>query len=151
MKTHDKISSICWFSFGSFITIYSFYALDIGTLKEPGPGFFLLISGIGLCVMAVVIFINATLSKESHPIKLFSGVIWYKPAVVLVGIFFYIYFLRKLGFIVDTFLLMIVLFKSVEPQSWRMAVLYSFLSVLITWVIFAYWLDVQLPVGVLGV
>ena len=150
MKTHDKVSSIFWFSFGSFITIYSLCTLDIGVLKEPGPGFFLLISGIGLCLMAVLIFIHATLSKETESIHLFSGVIWYKPVIVLLIIFLYIYFLRKLGFILDTLLLMIVLFKSVEPQSWRMAILYSFLSVLITWFIFAFWLDVQLPAGLLS-
>ncbi len=151
MKTHDKVSSIFWFSSGSFITIYSLCTLDMGVLKEPGPGFFLVISGIGLCLVAALIFIQAALSKETDSVNLFSGVIWYKPVIVLLIIFVYIFFLRKLGFILDTLLLLIVLFKSVEPQSWRVAILYSFLSVLITWFIFAYLLDVQLPTGPLGV
>lgn len=151
MKRHDKISSVFWFSFGSFIIIYSIFNLDIGVLKEPGPGFFLLVSGIGLCLIAIMIFINAMLSKENEIVKIFSGIIWYKPVIVLIIIFFYIYFFRKLGFILDTLLLMIVLFKSVEPQTWGIAILYSFLSVFITWFIFAYWFEVQLPMGILRI
>jgi putative tricarboxylic transport membrane protein len=151
MKRHDTISALFGFAFGSFIILYSIYKLDIGMLKDPGPGFFLLISGIGLCLIAIIIFIKAKLSKINGEINIFSDTIWYKPVIVLAVILFYIYLFKKLGFILDTILLMIFLFKCVEPQSWRVAILYSFLSVFIIWFIFAYWFEVQLPVGILRI
>lgn len=151
MKKHDTISSLFGFSFGLFIIFYSIYELDIGKLKEPGPGFFLLISGIGVCLIAMMIFIKTMLSKGGEIIRIFGGIIWYKPAIVLIVIFFYIYFFKKLGFILDTLLLMIVLFKCVEPQSWKIAILYSFLTIFITWFVFGYWFEVQLPIGILRI
>ncbi len=145
------MSSLFWFLFGSFIIIYAIYNLDMGTLKEPGPGFFLFVSGIGVCLTSIMIFTKSMLSNQKEGIKIFSGIIWFKPALVLAILFFYIYLFRKLGFILDTLLLMILLFKCVEPQSWRLAILYSFLTVFITWVIFGYWLEVQFPMGLLSI
>ena len=151
MTRHDKISSLFWFSFGGFIIIYSIYHLDIGILKEPGPGFFLLASGIAVCLTSIMIFIKAVLSKEREGMKIFGGIVWFKPVLVLAILSFYIYFFRRLGFILDTFLLMILLFKCVEPQSWTIAILYSFLTVLVTWLIFGYWFEVQFPAGLLSI
>ena len=151
MTKHDKISSLFWFLFGSFILLYSVHHLDLGSLKEPGPGFFLVISGAGVCLTSIMIFTRAALSKEKEVFKIFSGIIWFKPALILVIIFSYIYFFEKLGFLLDTFLLMVLLFKCVEPQSWRIAILYSFLTVLITWLIFGYWFEIQFPVGILRI
>jgi putative tricarboxylic transport membrane protein len=151
MRKHDTFSSLFWFAFGFFIILYSVYKLDIGMFKDPGSGFFLLISGIGLCLIAIIIFIKARLSKLDEKVNIFIGVIWYKPVIILAVILFYIYLFEKLGFILDTILLMIFLFKCVEPQSWRVAVLYSFLSVFIIWFTFGYWFEVQLPSGILRI
>lgn len=152
MTKHDEISSLFWLSFGAFIIIYSIYHLDIGVLKEPGPGFFLLASGIGVCLISIMIFTKSVLSKEKREgMRIFSGIVWVKPALVLAILSLYIYFFRKLGFILDTFLLMVLLFKCVEPQSWSIAILYSFLTVLVTWLIFGYWFEVQFPAGLLSI
>ena len=151
MTKHDKTSSLFWFSFGALIIIYSIYSLDIGVLKEPGPGFILLISGTGVCLVSIMIFTKAVLSKERGGMKTFNGIVWFKPVLVLAILSFYIYFFRRLGFILNTFLLMILLFKCVEPQSWRIAILYSFLTVLVTWLIFGYWFEVQFPAGLLSI
>jgi hypothetical protein len=151
MTKQDKISGLFWFLFGSFILLYTFRHLDLGSLKEPGPGFFLLISGAGVCLTSMMIFTKAILSREKEAFKIFSGIIWFKPALILAILFSYIYFFKKLGFILDTFLLMILLFKCVEPQSWRVAILYSTLTVLITWLIFGYWFEIQFPAGILRI
>jgi hypothetical protein len=149
MTKHDRISGLFWFLFGSFILLYTFRHLDLGSLKEPGPGFFLLISGAGVCLTSMMIFTKAILSKKKETLTIFGGIIWFKPVLILVIIFSYIYFFKKLGFILDTFILMILLFKCIEPQSWRVAILYSTLTVLITWLIFGYWFEIQFPAGIL--
>ncbi len=150
MEKHDKVSSIFWFLFGGFI-IYSALKLDIGTLGDPGAGFFLLFAGCGLCLTSAIIYLQAILSKERKSVAIFSGVIWRRPAVILVSIFLYIYFYRELGFILVNFLLLIVLFKAIEPQRWWVAIFSSALVTVVTWAVFTYWLECQFPAGVLRV
>jgi hypothetical protein len=150
MEKHDKVSSIFWFLFGGFI-IYSALKLDLGTLGDPGAGFFLLFAGCGLCLTSAIIYLQAVLSKEKKREAIFSGVIWHRPAVILVAIFSYIYFYRKLGFILVNFLLLVILFKALEPQRWSVAILFSALVTLVTWAFFTYWLECQFPAGVLRV
>jgi putative tricarboxylic transport membrane protein len=148
MEKHDKASSISWFLFGGFI-IYSAFNLDIGSLGDPGPGFFPLVSGCGLCLVSAMVYLQALLSKEKKTETIFGGVIWHRPAVILVAVFLYIYFFRRLGFILDNFLLLVVLFKAIEPQRWSVAILSSALVSLVTWAFFTYWLECQFPAGVL--
>ena len=150
MEKHDRVSSIFWFLFSGFI-IYSAFNLDIGALRDPGPGFFPLVSGCGLCLVSAMVYFQAALSKEKKAETIFSGVIWHRPAIILLAVFLYIYFFRKLGFILDNFLLLIVLFKAIEPQRWSVAILSSALVSLVTWAFFTYWLDCQFPAGVLRV
>ena len=150
MGKHDKVSGILGFLFGGFI-IYSAFKLDIGALGDPGAGFFPLVAGCGLCLMSAMIYLQAMLSKEKKTETIFSGVNWRRPAVILVAVFLYIYFFKKLGFILDNFLLMVVLFKAIEPQRWRVAILSSALVSLVTWAFFTYWLECQFPPGVLRV
>jgi len=56
-----------------------------------------------------------------------------------------------LGFILVNFLLLVVLFKAIEPQRWSVAIFSSALVTLVTWVFFAYWLEAQFPPGILRV
>ncbi len=148
MKQHDKSSSILWLLFGVFI-IYSAFKLGVGSLGDPGAGFFLLVAGCGLCLTSALICLQAVLSKEQKREAIFSGVIWHRPAVIIVAVFLYILFFYKLGFILVNFLLLVVLFKGIETQRWRVAILTSALASIAIWVVFAYWLECQFPAGVL--
>ena len=150
MERHNKVSGIFGFLFGGFI-IYSAFKLDIGSLGDPGAGFFPLVAGCCLCLMSGMIYLQAVLSKEKKTETIFGGVNWRRPAVILVAVFLYILFFRKLGFILVNFLLLIVLFKAIEPQRWSVAVLSSALVTLVTWAFFTYWLECQFPPGVLRV
>jgi uncharacterized BrkB/YihY/UPF0761 family membrane protein len=55
-----------------------------------------------------------------------------------------------LGFILSTVLLLLFLFKAVEPQKWSWAVLGAVISTLTAYGVFQLWLGTQLPRGFLG-
>ena len=148
MKKHDRVSSVFWFIFGAYI-IYSGYKLDIGHLKDPGAGLLLFISGIGVCILAAVVFIQAALSREEKTERIFDQVAWHKPIIILAAVFLYIYLFKRLGFIIDTLLLLVVLFKAVEPQRWSIALFSSALTVIIIWILFTQGFEVHFPVGIL--
>ena len=102
MEKHDKVSGIFGFLFGGFI-IYSAFTLDIGALGDPGAGFFPLVAGCGLCLMSAMIYLQAVLSKGKKTERIFSGVIWRRPAVILVAVFLYILFLENWVLFSSTF------------------------------------------------
>jgi hypothetical protein len=58
--------------------------------------------------------------------------------------------LNLAGFWIATFLLMIFLFKGVEPTRWLIAVTSSLITVFLSYVVFKVLLLVEFPQGILG-
>ena len=79
-----------------------------------------------------------------------AGIPWKKMISVLVVLFIYAYLLTPLGFIPATILLLLFLFKAVEPQRWSWAILGAVASTLVAYGVFQLWLKCQLPSGILG-
>jgi putative tricarboxylic transport membrane protein len=127
------------------------YRLDLGTLSEPGSGFIIFWMGIVMMGLSLSIFL-ITLFRKIEPVKrasLWSGVRWHKLIFVLVSLLLYTYVLVPLGFLLSTSLLLILLFKFIEPQKWSIAVAGAILTVFISYAIFHLWLGSQLPKGIL--
>ena len=62
----------------------------------------------------------------------------------------YGFIVEWLGYPVSTLLLMLFLFKAIEPQKWSTALVGAFLSSGVTYVLFKILLEVQLPRGIFG-
>jgi putative tricarboxylic transport membrane protein len=135
---------------GSFICIWG-YRLDLGTLSEPGSGFIIFWMGIVMMGLSVSIYFLTFFQKivPKQEKSLWSGVRWQKLFFVLVSLFLYAYALIPLGFLLSTCLLLILLFKFIEPQKWSIAVAGAILTVFISYAIFHLWLGSQLPKGIL--
>jgi putative tricarboxylic transport membrane protein len=126
------------------------YHLDLGTLSEPGSGFIIFWMGIAMIGLSLSIFL-ITLFRKIDPkqrTSLWSGVRWHKLIFVLVSLLLYTYILVPLGFLLSTCLLLVLLFKFIEPQKWSVAISGAILTVLITYAIFHLWLGSQLPKGI---
>jgi hypothetical protein len=70
--------------------------------------------------------------------------------IILAVLFGYSLFLDTLGFLVSTFILLLMLFRFVEPQKWVVAMGGSALASIASYVVFELWLKTQLPRGILG-
>jgi hypothetical protein len=57
--------------------------------------------------------------------------------------------LKGLGFIVSTFLLLLFLFKGLEPQKWRVALVLAAATTAVCYVVFGVFLELQFPPGIL--
>lgn len=125
--------------------------LPVGSWRDPGPGFFPLLSGIFLGFLSGLVFVRAFLHKKKelgetgYPKEKRKSFIF-----VLVVLFGYAFLLEIFGFLLSTFLLLIFLFRGIEPQRWVVSIGGSALASVISYAVFQLWLKTQLPTGILG-
>lgn len=151
MRTADIFSSLFWMAISLGICLGG-YDLGLGGLTDPGGGFMFFWVGVIMAGLSGVILIQATKQKavRGDMKAIWAGISFKKIIAVIVALFIYAYLLTPLGFILATTLLMIFLFKAVEPQRWSMAVLWAVVSTLTAYGVFQLWLQCQLPSGLLG-
>jgi heme A synthase len=149
---YHLVGSIFWIIIGIGVTINA-YKLGLGRLNEPGPGFIFFIASsllviLGVIDLTVTLMGSAKTEKEKEPVKF--GVRWPKVLFILVALTVYVYFFSILGFFLSTFLLLLFLFKALEPTKWWIAIVASVITILISYGIFKICLMVPFPKGVLG-
>jgi len=153
MNRQDQISSLIWLLLGLFIIIGSLSSLKIGTARDPGPGLFPIIAGVSLSLFSFVILVKATFVKTSEKRslrELWTGLNWERIFYVTGALLLYSILLQTVGFLLLTLLLLIFLFRAIEPQKWKLAIGISILASVISWLVFDRLLQVQLPRGFLG-
>lgn len=152
MKRQDILSSLFWMALGMGVC-YGGYDLELGTLRDPGSGFMFFWVGIIMVGLSASILIRALKMKaEVERVSILGKDIrWKKILAVLAVLFLYAYAFTSLGFILTTGLLLLFLFKAVEPQKWSWAVLGAIVSTLTAYGVFQLWLGSQLPKGFLGI
>jgi putative tricarboxylic transport membrane protein len=152
MKSRDIISSLFWMAMGIGVC-YGGYDLELGTLHDPGGGFIFFWAGVIMIGLSIGVLIQAMRRKavEGEMRAIFAGIPWKKIASVVAALFVYAYAFVPLGFILTTVLLLVFLFKAVEPQRWSWAVLGAVVSTLAVYGVFRLLLQCQLPQGLLGV
>jgi putative tricarboxylic transport membrane protein len=150
MTARNRIGTIFWLLLGIYIAIHA-YGMGIGRLRQPGPGFIFFLASllvVGLTGIELIrTFTSPVPEKESSP--LFKGVRWGKILLVLAGLSVYALIFNAAGFKVSTFLLMMFLFKVVEPTRWSIALLSSLATTIFSYFLFEMWLDVPFPKGFL--
>jgi len=154
VNVHRRVGSIFWLAVGIYTASHA-YQLGLGRFRHPGPGFIFFLASLFLIILGAIdltrtFFGEPKKKEEKGEQHIWEGVRWQKVLFVLIGVSIYIYFLELAGFWVSTFLLMLFLYKVVEATRWWIAILSSFITILLSYVIFKVWLDVQFPAGILG-
>jgi hypothetical protein len=152
MKKYDRTSSLVWLVFAVYICVES-SRLSFGSFHNPGPGFLPLLIGLILGILSFIVFLLASLSRETETIDQpwYPKERWKKLIWVLVALFAYAICLETLGFLISTFLLLVFLFRAgIETQKWMWAIGGSAVASLSSYAVFELWLKTQLPKGILG-
>jgi len=151
MKKYDQMSSLLWLALAFYIGIESL-RLPLGSWRDPGPGFLPLGAGIGLAILSLTVFSQARFRTEERTRQGWYSQERWKSLLVILGVLFgYALFLDFLGFLVSTFLLLVMLFRFVEPQRWVVAIGGSALASIASYIVFEVWLKTQLPKGIFGI
>jgi putative tricarboxylic transport membrane protein len=151
VKKKDILSSLFWLAMG-FGVCYGGYDLELGTLRDPGSGFMFFWVGVIMIGLSLAVLVKAIRMKpDQKGVGLLRGEVrWAKILSVLAALVLYAYVFTYLGFILSTVLLLLFLFKAVEPQKWSWAVMGAVISTLTAYGVFQLWLGSQLPRGFLG-
>jgi hypothetical protein len=150
MKVYDQGGSLFWLLL-SIAVFFGSLRLGIGTLRNPGTGFLTFgASGI-LGILSLVLFVQTTLRKKVVKREpLFAGKLWQRILLVLIVLTVYSWIMPTLGYLISTFVLMTLLFWVLERKKIWFVLSSSFLTTLITYLVFSKWLNCQFPNGLFG-
>jgi len=151
MRKADRISGIFWLFF-ALVAIIKSYRLGLGNLLQPGPGFLFFWAGIFLGIMSLVIIAGTFRrnQREAPEQPIFGNISFRKIILVLIAVFLYALLLENLGFIVVTMLFFIFVLGVVEGKGWPFTILSSITVTVVAYLAFQVWLQVQMPLGILG-
>lgn len=149
----EQVSSIFLLLFSVFICFFS-YKLSIGSIHNPGGGFFPFYLGIILGLLSIK---NLTKAIAQRKIAVETtktsdaGINWKNIIVTCVVLFFYPLLLSILGFPISTFLFTVLFLRLIEPQRWPVVLGTGGAVAIVFYFIFQYWLKIQFPTGIFGV
>ena len=145
----DTVTSLLALAVSGFI-LFQGIELGLGRPNDPGSGFILFWTGAIMTGLSGVVLGKSLLAGEGMGLGApFVGLRWGKVAYVVALMLLYAAVIETFGFIASTLALLLVLFKTVDPQSWRVAILGSALTTLGAWAVFVAWLGTQLPIDTL--
>jgi putative tricarboxylic transport membrane protein len=142
--------NLFWVLF-SLVTCVEAYRLNLGTIHEPGPGFFPFGAGFIMLLLSLAALLKSVGKKrkveETSRQETFR---WWNILIILTAITAYALSLEKIGFLINTFLFMCLLLKVVEPQTWKTAIIGGLITTLAANLVFNVVFRTQIPKGILG-
>lgn len=145
----DTFTALIALGISAFILLQG-RELGLGRPNDPGSGFILFWTGIIMTGLSAVLLVQSLTAKAEDSSGLgdaFAGLRWGKVIYVVGLMVLHSAAMEYFGFVLSTAVLLLVLFKTVEPQTWRVAILGSALTTLGAWGVFVAWLGTQMPVG----
>ena len=126
--------------------------LPFGTIRVPQTAFFPKTLAVLLAIFAVILLARALAGSEAlSRAERIETEGWIRIGITLAALAGFAFALERLGFLLTTFLLMIILLRAIEAQKWRKVVVVALATALISYAIFYLLLAVPLPAGLLGI
>ena len=146
----DTVTALLAFALAVYIA-FEGKAMGLGHPSDPGSGYIQFWTGLIMSVLAVAQLVHSLLpsADKASMGSVFADIRWGKVLYVTALLVAYTAVLEFLGFIIATFILLVILFKTVEPQGWGISVIGSALTTLVAWGVFVAWLGTQMPAGML--
>jgi putative tricarboxylic transport membrane protein len=148
----DVISGLCLFSLGLALALLCF-RLSVWR-SGPQEGFFPLVIAIIIIGLSLLLIIQSVLLRDQEKEDVsatkegkthLSRVLSYIIATLLYGIL-----MESIGFLIGSALLLVFILKVVEKRSWKVTIVLGLASVLISYILFDYFLGVPLPKGLIN-
>ncbi len=139
---------LAWLAFGIFIAFQG-YDLGLGEPREPGSGFAIFWLGLLTTAFAASIVFSAIKSGSEDIASLWRGTRWQKVFLIIALLLVFGFLFEKIGFVICSLVLLLVLMRFVDPVPWPTALIVAFGGTFGIWYAMNKLLLIQLPNGLL--
>jgi putative tricarboxylic transport membrane protein len=144
--SRDLTSALFWLAIAVFVCLEGFTHLKLGNLRSPGPGYFPFWGGLLLGALSLILLVRSLRVRERFRTV---AIPWPALLLVLGALLGYLLFLETLGFVTVTFLFLLLLFRF-GKTGWIKSGGWAVIATTVAYLLFRFWLQVQLPRGPLG-
>ena len=156
MKKYLFADGLIWILLGIGMCLGSIN-LKLGDLHTPGAGFLPFFAGALLAIFGLILMLSSLISrarqeKDAEDWRALAKRRWrsfLNPLLSVVILLLYILLLEPFGFLLTTFVCLLLLFKLSEPRRWVTPVILSSSTAVLSYLVFSVWLQCQLPKGLL--
>ena len=151
MKKADRIAAIVLLLFSEFV-VFEASKMTLFDEFAPGYGFFPFWLGILMALLSVLLFVDASRrpAAKDEPAPFPSRPALISVVIILASLGVYAFLMEVAGYILDTFLLVLLLLGVVEKEKWQTTLIVAVLITGILYLIFQVLLGVNLPKGIFG-
>jgi putative tricarboxylic transport membrane protein len=146
MVSRDVVVAALALALGA-VAIFESAKLPLGTVRNPGQGFFPWWISLVIVLLAVVLLAQALTSRPSTNRQAPGRIA--KVTALLLVLAAYTFLLDLLGYLICTFFLVLFMLRATDPHRWSVALSMALLTAVGSYVVFAVWLSVPLPRGLL--
>ncbi len=145
----DIFSGLFCLLFGIYFTIKS-YSFGLGEWASPGPGYFPFGAGLLFAILSLSVFVKALrrVPLNEIPIQLSERFHWQNMVLIMFGMLAYILLLKRIGFVLCTFLLVVLFIRVIAKERWFKSIMTALAIALAFHLFFNILLNAQLPSGV---
>lgn len=148
-RRKDQLSSLFWFALAVIFCLASI-RLSLGTLHQPGSGFFPFLGGSILGLLSLINFLKSLKGETSEAESPKPSIRWKNILVTLAILFSFPFLLEFMGFAFATFLFFVLLLRLIEPQRWAVVLGGSAGATGLLYIVLEFWLKIHFPEGFLG-
>ena len=151
MKRSELAASVFIAGLAAFI-LFECRKLPFGTMRVPQTAFFPAVLAVLLLIFSLVLLAQRFLHAEAGRVPdQITEDGWVRISATLATMAVFAFILERLGFLLSTFALMILLLRAIESQSWLKVIGIALTTALAAYAIFGWLLGIPLPAGVLGI
>jgi hypothetical protein len=150
VRRADRVGAVLLLLFGAWFGAVALQHYTYWGATGPGSGFFPFWLGLAMVVLAALLLIRAVGEAGPGPAWAPRGRGLVRFLGVLGGSVAFVVVLPWLGMALTTVLFLIGILKALEGHSWPVTVGIAVATAAVNWAVFAWWLRVPFPTGVLG-
>jgi putative tricarboxylic transport membrane protein len=146
MVSRDVVVAALALALGA-VAIFESAKLPLGTVRNPGQGFFPWWTSAVIVLLALFLLTQALTSHRTINPQTPGRIA--KVTALLLVLAAYTFLLDLLGYLICTFFLVLFMLRATDPHRWQVALSMALLTAVGSYVVFAVWLSVPLPRGLL--
>lgn len=147
MKKTLMVSNLVWIGLAIAVGVEAM-RIGVGAFREPGPAFLPFYAALLLVMLGIIDLVQIWRKTDQKSGESpWAKIHFRKLGIVLASLGVYVAVLNTLGFMISTFLLLLVLFRIMEPYRWTKVLLASLLTIALTYGFFEMLLKSRLPRG----